>query len=102
LTLEQDWDRVFKVYEQVRNAHWCPRLVISLEIYDLRKVDQGIDYPLRRLLDSDYRKNIRTYGAPSSEFGRHPFISSDGRHWLLIRVTPKEDSTNANQEKAKP
>ena len=98
MTLEQDWERVFRVYEQVRKAHWNPQIVVSLEIYDLRKVDRGIDYPLRRLLNSEYRKNIRTYGAPSSAFGRHPFISSDGKHWLLIRVAKKEVALNANQQ----
>jgi len=84
--IENDWKRVCDVWFKIKNAHWNPSLVICEEIYDMRKVDRGIDYPLRRLLDSkEYGYKICTYGCPSFMFGRHPF-RWDNKVWLLIRI----------------
>ncbi len=85
-SLSQDWERVVKAWNTYNINHWNPSLVLFIEIYDLRKIDRGIDYPLRRLLDSEkYRSRIRCYGCTSSGFGRYPF-RWNGRKWLLIRI----------------
>ncbi len=84
--LEKDWERVRKAFEQFKQHHWNPSLIVSIGIYDLRKYDRGIDFALRRLLDSkEYREKIRTFGAPSSQFGRHPF-RWDNKVWESVRV----------------
>ena len=89
MTLKDDFVRVLAVWKTVKTNHWNPSLVLFEEIYDMRKFDRGIDYPLRRLLDSEeYGNKIRVYGCPSSCFGKHPF-QWDNKVWLLIRV--KED-----------
>jgi len=94
--LKDDWQRVCSVWNKVKNNHWNPYLVIFEEIYDMRKIDRGIDYPLRRLLNSkEYGNKIRTYGCPSSMFGRHPF-RWDNKVWLLIQV--KVDETKNDQK----
>ena len=84
--LGEDWQRLRHAFDEVKQHHWNPSLILSVEIYDLRKYDRGIDYPLRRLLASkEYGNKIRTFGAPSGQFGRHPFYW-DEKVWLLIRV----------------
>ena len=88
--LNKDWDRVVKAWQTYKENHWNPSLVLSITIYELRKLDRGIDYPLRRLLDSkEYGNRIRTYGAPTHHFGRYPF-RWDKKHWLLIRVKTEQ------------
>lgn len=84
--LKADWERVVRVWRTCKENHWNPSLVLFAEIYALRKIDRSIDYPLRRLLDSqEYGNRIRTYGCPPHMFGRHPF-KWKGKHWLLIKV----------------
>lgn len=84
--LKKDWERVVNVWNTYKDNHWNSTLIISISIYDLRKIDRGIDYPLRRLLDSEeYGNRIQVYGCPTSHFGRHPF-KWNNRHWLLIRI----------------
>jgi hypothetical protein len=85
-SLEKDWSRLKRAFEQFREHHWNPSLIASVEIYDLRKYDRGIDYPLRRLLDSrEYGMRIRVFGCPSSQFGRHPFRWNE-KVWSMVRV----------------
>jgi len=85
-SIDDDWDRVLSVWSRIKNAHFDPSIKLFEDIYEMRKVDRGIDYPLRRLLGSEkYKSRIRVYGGTSSSFGRHPF-RWDGKHWLLIRV----------------
>lgn len=82
---EYYWIRFNTVWDRFLEGHWNPSLVLSVSIYDLRKIDRSIDHVLRKLLDSEYKDRIRLYGAPSSQFGRHPFRDNEGRVWLLIR-----------------
>lgn len=86
MTLEEDWKRVLDVWNKVKAKHWNPRIMLFETIYEMRKMDRGIDYPLRRLLNSkEYRGRIRTYGCPSSAFGRHPF-KWNNKVWLLVEI----------------
>lgn len=91
MTIEEDWERVSRVWNKVRQSHWNPQLAVFLSIYNLRKIDRGIDYPLRRLLRSEkYRHRIRLYGGPTGSFGRYPFRDGEGRVWSLIKLKEEE------------
>lgn len=84
--LEQDWERVLDVWVRIKDAFPNPEMRLFESIYEMRKLDRGIDYPLRRLLDSEkYGQRIRVYGSISGGFGRSPF-RWDNKVWLLIRV----------------
>ena len=99
--LDEDWDRVADVWTQYVSSHPYPRMAIFAGITDLRKHDRGIDYPLRRLLNSEkYGKYIRTYGAPSGKYPRYPF-RWDNKIWACIRVKLEDFMTNSDQEEPK-
>lgn len=86
MTLEQDWERVVDVWVRVFDLLPNKDMQLFESIYDMRKLDRGIDYPLRRLLDSEkYSNRIRTYGSTTGGFGKNPF-RWDNKVWLLIRV----------------
>jgi hypothetical protein len=92
MSLEQDWERVLDVWIRVKDALPNPEMQLFESIYEMRKLDRGIDHPLRRLLDSDkYGSKIRTYGSTSNGFGKHPF-KWDNKVWLLIRVKTSIES----------
>lgn len=86
MSLKEDWERVVDVWVRVMDMSSNPDMLLFESIYEMRKLDRGIDFPLRRLLDSkEYGGRIRTYGSTSSGFGRHPF-RWDNKIWLLIRL----------------
>lgn len=89
--LDEDWKRVVEVWNKWRANHWSPRDSIFAGITDLRKLDRGIDYPLRRLLDSEkYGWYVRAYGGPSSAYSKISPFRWDNKLWLLIRIKVKE------------
>lgn len=93
MTLEEDWERVKKAFIEAKkndNPIFAANHMFGYCRYpkELRKADnRGIDFALRRLLDSDeYQDRIRLYGAPTGHFGRNPFIDSKGYKWALVRI----------------
>lgn len=90
--LDEDWNRVVKVWRKWRASQWNPSLAVFAEITELRELDRGIDYPLRRLLDSEkYGWYVRGYGAPTSTYSKmNPFRHNNGRLYVLIRVKVEE------------
>lgn len=84
--LRDDYERVKRAWDAFKKSHWNPSLVLSVHITELRKLDRGIDYPLKRLMNSqEYARKIRAYGAPSHKTARSPF-KWNGKHYTLIRV----------------
>ncbi len=84
--LDKDWRRVVAVWEKWKSLLPYPRMGLFAGIVDLRKHDRGIDFPLRRLLDSEkYGDCIRTYGAPSSKYPRYPFRWNN-KVWDSVRI----------------
>jgi hypothetical protein len=97
INLERDWERVVDIWVRVIDALPNPRMQLFESIYEMRKLDRGIDYPLRRLLNSErYSSKIRTYGSTSGGFGRHPF-RWDNKLWLLIRIKLSLDETKETE-----
>ena len=87
--LDADIRRVNDIWQKWQADQAYPDMALFAMITDLRKYDKGIDYPLRRILNSDkYRRCVRTYGAPPSKYPRYPFRWND-RIWALIRVRPQ-------------
>ena len=74
MTLEQDWDRLVTVCEEIKEASPYPTAKIFFSITELRKVDnKGIDFVIRRLYTNlEYKKGIRLYGAPPGKYPRYP------------------------------
>jgi hypothetical protein len=97
MTLEEDWKRVEKAFTRYKQNHWNPQLIYSINIYDLRKFDRGIDYPLRRLLESkEYGNNLRLFGAPTPSGSEEKFgCQCESAPFLKTRSSGK-DSTWSN------
>ena len=85
MKLENDWNRLLTAWQKFKERHGAPDLVMSASIYDLRAIDREVNYSLRRLLNSPYKERIRLYGAPSRQFGKHPF-RYDGKVWYSVRI----------------
>ena len=83
---DEDFQRVSEVWLKIKRGHFIPNVVLFEDIRAMRKEDRGIDWRLRRLLDSKvYQDRIRLYGGPCRLVPRFPFRWK-GRKYGLIQI----------------
>lgn len=67
MTIEQDWERLKKIFLKVKGQSAYPDMFIYAHIQDLRKVDRGVDFVIRRLMsDPEYSSRIGLHSGPRS------------------------------------
>lgn len=96
---EQDWTRLEKAFNKIKEALPWPSACIAVKIEELRKADnKGIDFVIRRLYNSsEFKKHIRLYGGPPGKYPRYPLrVKHPGPfgtmeyHYSLVRVKTRD------------
>jgi len=86
MTLEEDWERVQRVWKTCKERFWDPSLFIYAHITALRRIDKGIAHPIVRLLESGkYIGRLQVTGAPPHGTAKYP-IKYNKKHYTYVRV----------------